>query len=138
MPRRTKDSEQELARISSVIAGLALTGTISLKSAANHLEVSPRTLQRRLNRFGINFWALVEQSRFRIAGALLRETDLQVREIAASLGYGTPSTFGRAFTKWAGRSPNAYRKAHTDGALRSGTMARNGQQRHVTERNLRR
>lgn len=62
------------------------------------LETSPRTLQRRLHRGGLKFWDLVEQSRFEIAGALLRETDLNAQEIAARPGCGTPSTFARAFT----------------------------------------
>ncbi|WP_394701518.1 helix-turn-helix transcriptional regulator [uncultured Roseibium sp.] len=114
MPRRTKDSVKELARIRSAIAGLVLAGTISLESAATHLATTPRTLQRRLSNHGINFWALVEHNRFEIASALLRETDLKVQEIAARLGYGTPSTFARAFTRWSGHSPNAYRTAHAN------------------------
>lgn len=94
-----------------MVAALALAGAVSLDIAARRLGTSPRTLQRRLNRRGTNFWALVEQSRFEIAGALLGETDLKVQEIAARIGYGTPSAFTRAFTKWAGRSPSAYRNA---------------------------
>ena len=74
----------------------------------------PRTLQRRLNPHGIGFWALVEQSRFKISSAFLRETDLKTQEIAASIGYSTPAWIARAFTKWAGYSPNAYRSALSD------------------------
>jgi AraC-like DNA-binding protein len=94
-----------------VIAGLALAGTVSLEEAAKRLETSPRTLQRRLNQRGICFLALVEESRFEIAGALLRRTDLKVHEIASSIGYSTPSAFTRAFTTWAGCSPSAFRKS---------------------------
>jgi AraC-like DNA-binding protein len=106
-----KGSEAGVAKVRAVIAGLALAGTISLESAARQLDTSPRTLQRRLRQRGISFWILVEQSRFEIAGALLRETDLKVQEIAASIGYATPSAFARAFTRWAGRSPTEYRNA---------------------------
>jgi AraC-like DNA-binding protein len=109
MTRHMKDRDPGQAKVRSVIAGLALAGTISLEAAAKGLGTSPRTLQRRLNERGANFWALVEQSRFEIAGALLRETDLKVQEIAARIGYGTPSAFARAFGRWAGRSPSAYR-----------------------------
>jgi AraC-like DNA-binding protein len=111
MTQRTKGSEPGLAGLQSVITGLALAGAISLESAARQLETSPRTLQRRLNRQGISFWTLVEQSRFQIAGALLRETDLKIQEIAARLGYSTPGAFTRAFTRWAGQPPRAYRSA---------------------------
>ncbi len=111
MVHHKRVSEAGLARVKSVVAGLALAGTISLETAARQLGTSPRTLQRRLNQRGSSFWALVEQSRFEIAGALLRETDLKVQEIAARIGYRTPSAFTRAFTRWAGRSPTEYRNA---------------------------
>jgi AraC-like DNA-binding protein len=114
MRHQTKGPEPELARVRSVIAGLVLAGTISLELTARHLETSPRTLQRRLNQHGISFWALVERSRFEIASALLCETELKVQEIAVGIGYGRPSAFARAFTKWAGCSPSAYRSALSD------------------------
>lgn len=96
-----------------MVAGLALAGAISLEAAARRLGTSPRTLQRRLNRRGLRFWALVDQSRFEIAGALLRETDLEVQEIAARIGYCNPNAFSRAFNRWAGCSPTVYRNAHS-------------------------
>ncbi len=111
MIHRTKAIEQRLAQVRSVIAGLTLAGTISLEAAASRLGTSPRTLQRRLRKQGINFRAQVEQCRFEIAGALLRETDLRVQEIARRIGYSTPGAFARAFGNWAGCSPRAYRKA---------------------------
>lgn len=92
-----------------MIAGLALAGTVSLEAAARQLGTSPRTLQRRLTESGISFWALVEQSRFDIAGALLRDTDLKVQEIATRLGYSSPGGFSRAFARWAGCSPSTFR-----------------------------
>jgi AraC-like DNA-binding protein len=72
----------------------------------------------------VNFWALVEQSRFEIAGALLRETDLKAQEIAARIGYGKPNAFSRAFTRWAGCSPTVYRNAHAGDAMECQNGAR--------------
>jgi AraC-like DNA-binding protein len=112
--RRTKDSDQKHSRVKAVIAGRVLAGTVSLEAVARQLGTSPRTLQRRLNRRGICFWALVEQSRFEIAGALLRDTELQVQEIATRLGYSTPGGFSRAFTRWAGCTPSDFRTAPPD------------------------
>lgn len=111
MTHRTKDSEKTHTKVKSVVAGLALAGTVSLENAAGLLGTSPRTLQRRLNRRGISFWALVEQSRFEIAAALLRDTDLRVQEIATRLGYSSPGGFSRAFFRWAGCSPSIFRAA---------------------------
>jgi AraC-like DNA-binding protein len=115
MAQKSKRPERWLADLRSVIGGRVLAGRISLAAVASSLGTSPRTLQRRLGRHGVTYWALVEQSRFEIAGALLRETDLKVQEIAARIGYGTPGAFTRAFTGWAGRAPTAYRRAHAEG-----------------------
>jgi AraC-like DNA-binding protein len=122
MPHRKKETEQGHSRVKSVIAGLAQAGTVSLETVAKQLGTSPRTLQRRLNRRGLCFWALVEQSRFEIAGALLRDMDLKVQEIAIRLGYSSPGGFSRAFARWAGCSPSAFRSAPAE--PRNGT--RNG------------
>lgn len=103
-----------------MITGLALAGTVSLETAAKHLGTSPRTLQRRLTARGISFWALVEQSRFEIACALLRNTDVKVQEIATKLGYSSPGGFSRAFGRWAGCSPSAFRSAPAE--PREGTL----------------
>lgn len=122
------------AEVRSTIARLALAGTISLEAAASDLRTSPRTLQRRLKEYGLNFWALVDQGRFEITGALLRETDMRVQEIAAGIGYSTPSGFTRAFTRWAGRSPSAYRSALSGqncGRREWREMGRHGQRQAV-------
>lgn len=111
MAHYQKASRAIVGKVRSVIDGLALNGTVTLAKTAQQLDTSPRTLQRRLNQQGICFWALVEQSRFKIAAALLRDTDLKVQKIAASIGYRTPSAFSRAFTRWAGRSPTEYRNS---------------------------
>jgi AraC-like DNA-binding protein len=94
-----------------VIAGLTLSGPISLALTAQNLGISSRTLQRRLHERGISFWTMVDECRFRIAGALLRDTDLSVQEIAARVGYSTPGSFARAFSRWAGQPPRAFRQA---------------------------
>ncbi|WP_223428639.1 helix-turn-helix domain-containing protein [Tateyamaria pelophila] len=130
-----RNSPKEHSRVKSVIAGLALAGTVSLESVAKRLGTSPRTLQRRLTEQGISFWTLVEQSRFEIAGALLRETDLKVQEIATRLGYNSPSGFSRAFARWAGCSPKVFRGAPVERHEET-RMARTGQKLLTPTRSL--
>lgn len=113
MARRTRANKSVLTRIRSVLAGLTLSGTVSLDLAAHHLNTSPRTLQRRLSTQGVQFRDLVVETRLGIAGALLRETDLSIQEIAGRLGYSTPGGFARAFGRWAGQTPSAFRKPPT-------------------------
>ena len=48
-----------------------------------------------------------------LAQRYLRETELTVNEIAYLTGYQDPSNFNRAFRRWQGESPLAYRAEHT-------------------------
>jgi len=47
--------------------------------------------------------------RVHTAGELLREPGVQVAEVARQLGYADPLSFTKAFTRWTGRSPSAWR-----------------------------
>jgi AraC-like DNA-binding protein len=114
MAQGTSDFDPGDARLRLVIAGLTLSGQISLALTARNLGVSSRTLQRRLHERGISFWTIVDECRFRISGALLRETDLSVQEIAARVGYSTPGSFARAFARWAGLPPRAFRQTSAE------------------------
>ncbi len=43
----------------------------------------------------------------------LLQADRSIDAIAASVGYSDPTAFSRAFKRWTGDSPRAYRKNHT-------------------------
>ncbi len=47
--------------------------------------------------------------RMQRASELLRNRSLGIKEIAAKVGYGSESSFGNAFKRWAGRPPGAFR-----------------------------
>lgn len=79
-------------------------------SLADTLGIAPATLRRRLRAEGQSFAALKDDIRNARAQALLRDTDLPVADIAAELGYSEPSAFHRAFRKWTGQSPAAFRR----------------------------
>jgi AraC-like DNA-binding protein len=73
--------------------------------------MSDRTLQRRLRQEATPFAALLADLRREMAPSLLRDGRLAVSEVAFLLGYEDPSAFARAFHRWFGRSPRAYRGA---------------------------
>jgi AraC-like DNA-binding protein len=87
-----------------------LTGGVSVEKVAKRLHLSDRTLQRRLQEDGLQFAALVDEVRADTAKALLRsEEELAVSEIAHRLGYADAPTFARAFKRWTGDTPGAFR-----------------------------
>ena len=72
-----------------------------------HLE--PRTLARRMEREDIQFRALVDKARYEVARHLLADTSLAMTHVAAMLDYSEASAFSRAFRRWSGNTPVAWR-----------------------------
>jgi AraC-like DNA-binding protein len=72
--------------------------------------MTPATLRRRLRSEGQSFASIKEEIRSTLAQSLLRESDLSVADIACEVGFTEPSAFHRAFRKWTGASPAAFRR----------------------------
>ncbi len=85
-------------------------GPLQLASLAKGLGVSERTLQRRLQEEGTSLQELTEAVRHELSLALLRDRALSLFEIAQRLGYASQAAFSRAFRRWRGVSPAAYRR----------------------------
>lgn len=88
-------------------------GVRSLEEVAAELHMSPRTLKRRLAAQSISFTKLLEQERSQRARLLLHSSQLSLVEITERLGYSTVPNFARAFRRWTGQTPAAYRRAAT-------------------------
>ncbi|MDF1820735.1 MAG: AraC family transcriptional regulator ligand-binding domain-containing protein [Alcanivoracaceae bacterium] len=86
-----------------------LTEARSMDRVAEALHMTPRTLRRRLQAQNTTYQAVVEQLRGRLAMDMLAHSERPVDDIAARLGYNDPSNFGRAFRRWTGLSPTAWR-----------------------------
>jgi AraC-like DNA-binding protein len=87
-------------------------GTLgSLEQLAHHLDLSPRTLRRRLATEGVSFSSLVDEGRRERALRVLRSSRLSIDHVARQLGYTTASSFVRAFHRWTGKTPVQYRRA---------------------------
>jgi len=82
----------------------------SLDQIAAHLDLSPRTVRRRLAAEGVSFSALVDQGRRDKALRLVRSSRLSIEDVARQLGYTTASSFVRAFHRWTGKTPLQYRR----------------------------
>ena len=86
-------------------------GLASLEAVARQLGLHERTLKRRLAARGTAFRSVRETLLGDIARDLLRNTSLEIAEIAAALGYSEVAAFTRAFRRWEGATPQAWRSA---------------------------
>jgi AraC-like DNA-binding protein len=75
------------------------------------LGVSERTLQRRLTELGRSFSDVVEDFRREEAARLLARPGMHLVEVAGRLGYAEQTSFTRAFRRWTGTTPGAWRAA---------------------------
>ncbi|MEE1783531.1 AraC family transcriptional regulator ligand-binding domain-containing protein [Streptomyces sp. SP17BM10] len=95
----------------AALADALADDVLSLERVACRLAVSPRTLQRRLGDHGTTWREEIDAVRHERAAYLLRDTRLPVQSIAARLGYADPRALRRAFQRWTGHTPDAYRKS---------------------------
>ena len=86
--------------------------TCSARGLADLLAMHRRTLSRRLGAEGTRFRSVVNEVRFEIARQLLADTGLSLGQIAAALDYSEASVFTRAFRRWSGEAPSAWRAKH--------------------------
>lgn len=87
----------------------AYLGILSLEEIAANFNISPRTLQRRLKDEEVSFQQLTDNARQYLAVQALKQGGHAIKEIAWMLGYNELSAFSRAFKRWTGISPDAYR-----------------------------
>ena len=86
-------------------------GYPDVRLAADLIDTSPRTLQRRLRELGTSYRAVVDGARLDLATRMLTRTDATAAEIGNVVGYSDPSHFARAFRRCTGMSPGEYRLA---------------------------
>lgn len=85
-----------------------------LEKVARDLNMSGRTLRRRLTDHGLTFEALLEQVRRSRTMGLLGNPGLSIERITQEVGYSDVRSFRRAFKRWTGLSPSAFRGMSTD------------------------
>jgi len=128
--RKLQGANAELARTNDLIAAQALGrldqsrvadrvrvilinrlpgGAPSLGQMARELATSARELQRRLAKESTTYAELVDDTRRDLAEGYLREGRHAMSDIAYLLGFSGSASFTRAFRRWRGLPPSAYR-----------------------------
>lgn len=95
----------------SAIARQLGEGDVELNAIAKQLNLSSRTLQRKLQDANLSFTQLVDDVRKELAERYLADAKLDLVDIAFLLGYSEHSAFTRAYKRWTGRAPAASRTA---------------------------
>jgi AraC-like DNA-binding protein len=111
--------EQSFQQINSgtSVSGLVLTILMerhgafpNIEQTARALQLSCRTLRRRLDAEGTSFSKILLRHRMQLALSYLRTSELSNEEIAGRLGYSDAHNFRRAFLSWAGTAPAHFRQ----------------------------
>jgi AraC-like DNA-binding protein len=87
------------------------SGEISEEMIASAINVSQRSLQRKLKEQGVSFTQLLENTRKDLGLLYVRDPQRSFNEIAYLLGFSEPGNFTRAFKRWYGKSPSKYRES---------------------------
>jgi AraC-like DNA-binding protein len=81
----------------------------AIEDFPRELNMSARTLQRRLAKDGVSFQQLLEEARRELAHDYLLHSSLELTEAAYLLGFENSNSFFRAFQSWEGISPAKWR-----------------------------
>ncbi|WP_188151220.1 helix-turn-helix domain-containing protein [Teredinibacter waterburyi] len=102
------------ARVVEVLERRIGQSPLSIGHIAEELNLSKRTLQRRLQQQDVSFADLRDQVRFHYSIDYLIKQHLSIDSISASLDFSDRTSFTNAFKRWTGLSPSTFRKLFRD------------------------
>ena len=105
------DLSQTSARVEAKILEQLSSGHVSQDTVAKALNLSVRSMQRRLKHEDTSFKKLLTETRQHLARQYIEQSQLSINEITFLLGFSEPSNFSRAFRRWNGQPPSEYRSA---------------------------
>jgi len=92
-----------------------LQGNLTLESTADHFELTPRSLQRRLAQRQQSYKAMLDIIRQELAQQYVCDQSINLAEVTFILGFADQPSFQRAFKRWTGKTPGHYRKQKSIG-----------------------
>jgi AraC-like DNA-binding protein len=95
--------------IRELIVDRLTKGAPRFENIASELNMSSRTLERRLAERGMTFSTLLDDIRCRLAKQYLNDTDVGLERLAYLTGYSEPAALVRAFKRWTRMTPKQFR-----------------------------
>ncbi len=99
-----------VAQVRATIIANLTQDRARLALIAQDLNLTQRTLQRKLSEAGSSFQQVLDNTRHELAKDYLSQRQLNLADIAFLLGYQEQSAFNHAFKGWFGISPGSYRE----------------------------
>ena len=116
---RIADHTPYAQRVRELLVLQRSPGRADMTTIARSLGLSVRSLRRRLADEAQTYNAIAGEALTVVAKQFLRDDRYTIQEASYELGFSDTSTFHRAFKRWTGSTPNAYRQAHREHRERS-------------------
>jgi AraC-like DNA-binding protein len=101
---------EEMLKVRTEIHRLLSAGHVNIDLVAEGLNVTVRTLQRRLSAEKGSYNGLLDEVRQQLAMDYVKDPGANATEIAHRLGFSDSSSFGRSFKRWTKKSFTKYRE----------------------------
>ncbi len=109
-----EDDSSILAQMKRIIGNDFSRDFPSVVEMASNLNMSVRTLRRRLKDIGTTYQHFKDGLRRDAACSYLNRPELKINAVSALLGFDEPSAFHRSFKKWTGITPGEYRSQNRE------------------------
>jgi AraC-like DNA-binding protein len=108
------DSIGVIGRVVDVLKKRIGEAPLGIDNIASELNLSKRTLQRRLQQQGVSFAELRDVVRFHYSIDYLVSHQISIDRISSTLDFSDRTSFTNAFKRWTGLSPSTFRKVFRD------------------------
>jgi len=105
------DKDDIVNRVTAAIVDMLPSGGVADEKIAVTLNMSVRSLQRRLQEAGTTFRMILETVRKDLASTYVHDPEIELAEVAFLLGFSDQSAFSRAFKRWTGNPPSEVRRS---------------------------
>jgi AraC-like DNA-binding protein len=99
-------------QLRSVLRPSIVSQSCTAEAVSEMLGLHPRTLNRRLQACGTTLREMLGEVRYELAQEMLADSHMSILGISNLLGYADASIFTRAFRRWSGMTPSAWREQH--------------------------
>jgi AraC-like DNA-binding protein len=104
-------------QVEALIIQMLPSGECTKDKIAVRLNMSPRSLQNKLEQRQTSYKEILDQLRTNLACQYMSQKNLSISEITYLLGFNDTSNFSRAFRGWVGLTPSEYRDRQSEKAL---------------------